>query len=205
MRALGAFAAAALGIVLSFSDLSANIGQGQRGGGSESRGGLGGSTQIVSPVAVATYFASPRSEPVRTVQLTVVWRGQPGWFLKGDDQSSARAAGGAGGAVVSSVSFGSVGLRVEFDPKTRAASVQGTRIELQDNNVVLVDGVDSSAGSKIVKVLRVTPQTLESTERIEHLLRRSSEIVSFLNCDISLGRPGPQALIEKSCSIVREK
>ena len=37
-------------------------------------------------------------------------------------------------------------LQLEFDSQTRLATIQGKPIELRDQNVVLVDGVDEATG-----------------------------------------------------------
>ena len=41
---------------------------------------------------------------------------------------------------------GELTLQLEFDSQTRLATIQGKPIELRDQNVVLVDGVDEATG-----------------------------------------------------------
>ena len=102
---------------------------------------------------------------------------------------------------------GGLELHLEFDSQSRLATIQGKQIELRDQNVVLVDGVDEAQGPQVVGTLRVDP-TLPSANgrlRIEEILRRSPEIVSFLQCETRLPDPLAQKMAEIVCARVLGK
>src|SRR4030095_17201478 len=78
-----------------------------------------------------------------------------------------------------------------FDPKTGLATIQQKQIELRDQNVILVDGVDEAKGAQIVGTLRVEPALPpgRSPLNIGETLRQSPEIVSFLKCETRMADP----------------
>jgi hypothetical protein len=146
-----------------------------------------------------------------TLELLILWRGSPGWFRKGGGGASGGGQGGtmSGGAspMIRSewVSEGGVNLTVRFDPGARKAWIQDKEIALGRANVILVDGVDSSAGPQVVRMLEIDPQyqtTVEALPQgpptgrgprmrphvvpVQTFIRRSPELVEFLQCDARL-------------------
>ena len=155
---------------------------------------------VVSPVAMATYVAR-RSEGGRVLELLVLWRGTPAWFARA---GSGASGGGNGQRVTKTIRRGELTLQLEFDRPMRVATIQGKPIELRDQNVVLVDGVDDAKGPRVVGTLRVDP-TLppgESPAGIFLTVRSSPEIVSFLSCDTRLADPLMQKMSETVCANV---
>lgn len=108
----------------------------------------------------------------------------------------------------STIRYGGLDLQLEFQPKARAVQIQGTRIELKDENVILVDDVDMPSGPTVVGTLRVDPSLPIADNgypRIEAVLRRSEEIVSFLRCDARMPDARVQPLIDSVCAQVLGK
>jgi len=185
-------------------------------GSSSTQCGTQSSDQVVSAVAMASWVARVERDGTRALVFLVLWRGSPGWFASGS------GGGGSGGgdcrSYHSSIRRGDLQLQVEFDaqtrivtisqapidPQTGLATIQQKQIELRDQNVILVDGVDEAKGPPIVDSLRVDP-TLppgRSPFNIGEVLRQSQEIVSFLKCDTRLGDPLAQKMAEMVCSSV---
>jgi hypothetical protein len=85
------------------------------------------------------------------------------------------------------------------------ATIRKKAIELRDQNVILVDGVDEAQEPQIVGMLRINP-TLplgRSPLNIGETLRQSPEILSFLRCDTRVADPLAQKAFEIVCASVR--
>jgi hypothetical protein len=157
---------------------------------------------VVSPVAMATYVARRASDGGRVLEVLVLWRGTPAWFARGE--GSGGSGGRDGRRVSKTIRRGELALQFEFDLQTRLATIQGKPIELRDQNVVLVDGVDEAKGPQVVGTLRVDP-TLppgDNPAGVFQTLRSSPEIVSFLKCDARLADPLMQKMSETVCANV---
>lgn len=120
--------------------------------------------------------------------LVVVWRGQPGWTLGEEgDTSSVEFAGGELTLdrhleVSSAVSHGDLALEIAYVPATREASVNGIGVQMPDgHNVVLVDGADT--GMPSIETLGIEPG---EPERVEAFLGRSAVVREFARCDVQL-------------------
>ena len=161
----------------------------------------GTQTRIVSPTVVATWIK--RVYPDReTLDLLVLWRGTPGWFLKGERRGS---SGGATQTVVTEqVNYGGLGLQVEFDKQKLTAVVQRRVIDLKPNlNVLLVDRVDSSNVDLTIEPLSIEARVPSRDPQLELLLQRSSRIVEFLQCDVKLPVARDQRAAERVCQNIR--
>jgi len=153
-------------------------------------------TQVVSPVASVTWVARYDSDGVRFLDLLVIWRGSPGWFIA---DGSGTSGGGSFGTFHQTIRYGDVGLELEFDSATRIARVQGQAVEVGNANVILVDEVGTPYGPKIAGTLRVEP-SFPPESRVEAVLRRSLELVSFLRCEVPMPDPKWQPIIDRLCS-----
>jgi hypothetical protein len=122
------------------------------------------------------------------------------------------------------VSQGGVNLTLRFDPAARKVWIQDKELALDDANVVLVDGVDLPAGPQVVRMLRIDPEYETAMEPppyampgrgpqlrarpvpVQLFLRRSPELIDFLQCDMPL--PGQSAYEQKMfdamCALVRQ-
>lgn len=175
--------------------------------------GSTGGTGPVSPSVLATQMSVVDVAGQGTLQLLVLWRGSPGWFRKSAGGASGSGGGGSMGAGPSPmvrsewIAQGGVNLAVRFDPVGRKAWIQDSEITLNDANVVLVDDVDSPAGPRVVRTLRVDPEyqtTPASPAPVQMFIRRSPELVEFLQCDIALPglQPYEQQVFDMWCAWV---
>jgi len=163
-------------------------------------------TRVISPVALVTWVATYGNDGVHALDLIVLWRGSPGWFSRGS--GSGTSSGGSMASFHSTIRYGGLELQLEFESKTRIAQIQGKPVQLHDNNVILVDDVDVTGGPSVVGTLRVDPSLPIADNgypRIEAVLRRSEEIVSFLRCDARMPDARAQALIDSVCAQVLGK
>jgi hypothetical protein len=100
--------------------------------------------------------------------------------------------------------FGGVDVLAELQLIPRLVKVQGIAVTLSppNANVVLVDDVDTG-GNKFVASLRIDPSLPDGDAlKVEQILRRSPEIVSFLRCDVRLEDERARAMIERSCALI---
>jgi hypothetical protein len=155
-----------------------------------------GSYQPVSPVALASWVTAKGSDG-KVLDLAVVWRGSPAWFFAAGERSS--SGGGTSNSYSASQRFGNVEVYFTLKDSPRIVTIGETAINLGDNNVVLVDGVDAPGGSKVIKSLKIDPSFLHPRE-IQAVLGRSPEIVAFLRCDLKLDNVAQQKTIDIFCA-----
>jgi len=165
-----------------------------------------------------------------TLELLILWRGSPGWFRKsagaasGGGQSS--SMGGGPSPMIRSewISQGGINLTVRFDPAARKVWIQDKELALDEANVVLVDGVDSREGPHVVRTLRIDPEYQTTLDVLpggpmgrgprmrpqavpaQTFIRRSPELVEFLQCDVSVPglQPYEQQVFDMWCSWVKQ-
>ena len=160
-------------------------------------------TQVISPVALMTWATRFGHDGVHTLDLIVLWRGAPGWFMRGGPQRS--SSGGGTESFQSTARYGDVEVQVTLQTAKRIAEVQGQKVELGDANVILVDGVDTAGAATVVRTLRIDPAVPFSQDgrpRVEEVLRRSPEIVAFLQCQTAMPDGRGQAMIDLICAQV---
>ena len=189
-------------------------------------GGSNSGTAPVSPSVMATQMGSVDAVGRGTLQLLILWRGSSGWFLKGGGSSSGGGGSmgpGSGTTLSHWISQGGINLNVRFDPAGRKLWIQDAEIALDDANVVLVDGVDSAAGPQVVRTLRIDPEYETTMEPppyavpgrgpqmrprpvpAQTFIRRSPELIEFLQCDAPLPglKPYEQQMFDSMCAFVR--
>ena len=158
------------------------------------------STRPLSATVLGTYVT-------RNVELTLVvlWRGSPGWFSRGGSGSAAGGGGGssAGREVGSEwLSYGGKSFSIEFDYTAGIARLLDQEIRLPETNVVLVDGVDSDSGARIVDRRWVDPKlpqrpaldpgasaadqsaAMIATDPILVAIRRDPTLGAYLQCEV---------------------
>jgi len=182
-------------------------------GSTSTQCGTQSSNQVVSPVAMASWVARVERDGTRALVFLVLWRGSPGWFARGSGNGS---SGGGDCRLYHATIGGDLQLQFEFDsqarraaisrapldPQTGLATIQTKQIEVRDQNVILVDGVDEAKGAQVVGTLRVDPALPpgRSPVNIGETLRRSQEIVLFLKCDTRMPDPLAQKMAEIVCA-----
>jgi hypothetical protein len=135
----------------------------------------------ISPSAVMTLATKQDHNNVHTLALVVVWKGSDGWHSRGAPENS--SGGGAERWFEYTVRDGGLDLKVRFDAVNRIAEMAGRKLALRDDNVILVDGVASPSGPKVVGTLRIDPKLATGPDGfpvVADLWTRSPEIVSFL-------------------------
>lgn len=139
----------------------------------------GGATGIISPVVVAQWFTN-RKAGVEELELLVLWRGTPGWFLQPGGSGGSDSGAGSHNTWMK---YGAVSVSLDFDETTRRVTIQGKDVALADNNVLFVDDVDRSSGPRVTGAIAVSRAMPGSFGQIAPILRGSSRIMSFLRCD----------------------
>jgi hypothetical protein len=196
-----------------------------------SAAGSTGGTAPVSPSVMATDMCVVDAAGRGTLELLILWRGSPGWFRKSAGAASgggqSGSMGGGPGPMIRSewISQGGVNLTVRFDPAARKVWIQDKEIALDAANVVLVDGIDSPAGPQVVRTLRIDPEYQTTMSPAPYggpmgrgprmraqpvpaqtFIRRSPELVEFLQCGVSVPdlQPYEQQVFDMWCSWVRQ-
>ena len=155
----------------------------------------GGGTGGISPVVVAQWFTN-RVAGVEELELLILWRGSPGWFMQPGGYGD---SGGAPGTHRTWMRVGAVDVSMEFDQATRRITIQGaTPIALGANNVVFVDDVESSNGPRVLGAMAVARAMPGSAGQIAPILRSSPRIMSFLRCDAGQDSPN-RARLKMMC------
>jgi hypothetical protein len=164
---------------------------------------------------MTSWVARVERDGTRALVFLVLWRGSPAWFARGSGSAS---GGGDCRLYHSTITRGELQLQVEFDSQTRLvtisqapidsrtgrATIQKKHIELREQNVILVDGVDETRGPQVLGTLRIDPALPRGRDpvHIEEKLRQSPEIVSFLRCDTRMDDPLAQKMAEIVCARV---
>jgi hypothetical protein len=155
----------------------------------------------MSPAVVATWITEQHGDEPVQLRLVILWRGTPGWFVRagGSSVSGGGSAGGEHQTSSHTIIQGGIRLTFDFDAATGAATILGKRLDLREDNVVLVDDVDSPEGPRVSGTMRVTRAMPGSAGQIGLVLRMSPEIMTFLRCDAVVPDGPPKALIERLC------
>ena len=140
---------------------------------------LGAQTRPVSPSVLATII-----ERSSNIELLVLWRGHPGWFLAGGRRGAKYSGGQTGFSAA--LEYGGIDLGLLYEPARHAATVQGKAVELPaGTNVILIDNVDSADGPRFVESLAIDGHLDASADpTMASILARSPGIVAFLRCEI---------------------
>jgi len=159
---------------------------------------------VLSASVVGGWFTHVNGSGEGVLDLLVLWRGSPGWPLT-------RSSGGTSGGSTPfstrrgmTVSRGDRSFYAAFSSSPRTYQIEDETKPLGDANVVLVDDVDSPAGPRVVKTLRVDP-VMPDRRRIELVLERSPELVAYLRCDARLADARKQMAIDLLCARYRGK
>ena len=154
--------------------------------------GFSSTTWPLSAVALGTVVVQ-KSE----LDLLIVWRGSPGWFMKAG--STRESGGGNSTGYGGSMSRGGIDLDFQLTTQPRTLKIQGAPVELGTHNVVLVDDVDGSQGPKVLSVLSVGRDGVTDPREIAVAVKRSPELIAFLKCGIALESAYAKASTERLC------
>ena len=155
----------------------------------------------MSPAVVATWITEQHGDEPVQLRIVILWRGTPGWFLRAGGSSVSDSGSASGGHQTSyqTIIQGGVRLTFDFDTATGVATVQGKMLDVREDNVVLVDDVDSPNGPRVSGTTRVTRPMPGSAGQIGLVLRTSPKIMSFLRCDAVVPDGPLKALVERLC------
>jgi hypothetical protein len=153
----------------------------------------------LSPVVVGGWFTSHDGAGVTWLDLLVLWRGSLGWAMKGQI-----AGGSSGGSMTGArrgmtVRGGGLSFYAAFNAGPRTCEIDSQTVPLGDDNVVLVDDVDSERGPHVVKTLRVDP-AMSGSPTIDTVIARSSELKAYLRCDLKLPDAMQQTMMDVLCA-----
>ena len=125
----------------------------------------------------------------RVAELAIFWRAEPGWVDRSRADASHDSAtshgtarlGGRHGVVESTQWRGGIRMEYRYDAIRRQINVAGRRLDLDSNNVVIVDRVDSVGGAPRVLLRRADLSPLDeaaSSGESEPVIGRPREWVS---------------------------
>lgn len=150
----------------------------------------GGGTGVISPVVVAQWFTN-RKAGVEELELLVLWRGTPGWFLQPGGIGGSRAPDSP---AYTWIKYGDVTLSLDFDAARRIVTIQGKTLALSDSNVLFVDSVDTPNGPHVAGMMAIARAMPGSSGQIAPMLSNSPRIMSFLRCDAGNDSPRKEVL-----------
>jgi hypothetical protein len=148
------------------------------------KGGYSGTERPLSASVLGSFVSWQPGD----IGLIVLWRGADRWYY-----ASPRSGGGGGSAegFQSSNQFGSIRIDLRLNQTRRTAQVNNVEVSLSDGqNVLLVDGADENARLSVRAIRADLSYTATQTDAstlplsdLAAIFRRSSEMMSFLQCD----------------------
>jgi hypothetical protein len=167
-------------------------------------------TDAVSPSVEATMLFRPGpASSAAELQLLVLWRGEAGWMIKDIGVPNWIGTGGGrtpGEPVTTELHLGVVNMTLSFEPATHQLSIDGQDVPLRSgDNVVLVGTVGPGVvggqlSPNILGTLHVDPHS-DASPKAQEYIRRSPELIQFLQCDASLAdKPPAVQLMKRLCS-----
>jgi len=152
---------------------------------------------ILSPTVVMTSFTERSADGQERLELVVLWRGSPAWFLEsgGSSTQSSRSQD------FDRVTFTQGGrtFTLEFNRGKRVAVLLGQTLDVSQNNVVFVDDVDSASGARVSGQTRLEKVIPGTGGQIGSALKQSPEIMDFLRCDAVPASGRGKGFVEKLC------
>ena len=137
------------------------------------------------------------------LELLILWRGTPGWWANGGKSSSGGRSGGRG-TWSHRFSDGGYAFEISGDTDARTADILGKTYDLTKGNAILIDGVDSPGGPRVVGTLALDPRLPNGGDpkQILRLLGRVKELREYLRCETPLPNPAPQARLAPLCALL---
>src|SRR5262245_3661811 len=158
-----------------------------------------GGSATMSPSVVGSYFVSRDGNDVATLELVVLWRGSPGWFMRSNGFASEHGLSPLPGRVYD-IRQGGVRLTMSFNAATRVARVLDQDVPLTNGaNVILVDDVDGPSGPRVVKTLKVNG-ALGSNRVLNYLILDTPELLDYMRCLSHIAGPQNGGPINYVCS-----
>jgi len=130
-----------------------------------------------------------------TLGPVIMWRGGPNWWVVAANggPSEESSSSGSNGLETSGLRFGALVLTLTFDSKNYVAVFQGRSIPLaRGTNVLFIDTVDAPSGPTLAGTLILDPGKANLDPPFQELIpvfRASPQIMTFLQCDLSVTSP----------------
>ena len=142
-------------------------------------------TDIVSATVVSTYCGH-HEKGNEVLDLVVLWRGKPGWFVGvGRGTGGSRTfAPGMGGTVSARETYGDVILEFAADFDRRMAKLGSFEIDLSKINTVAIDDIEGAR--KLSASAWTEPRLPADGDWNRALARKSALIREFLQCDVPM-------------------
>jgi hypothetical protein len=153
--------------------------------------------RAVSASVVAMLEAHETGKDMQHLDLLVLWRGTPGWHMKGNGHDLTGGSGGSSGGhkwEYQQASYAGLTLTVETDITANTAKILDLTISLSGTNVVFVDDADSRTGPRIVETRWIEPTISGNGDLAVLIFKQSPELRDFLRCEIGLPDTSPIAL-----------
>jgi hypothetical protein len=152
-------------------------------------------SNIVSSTVVSTYCGH-RMGSAEILDLLILWRGTPGWFQRRGGGSvgtggSSQLGGDTKGHVSQYSTYNDVTIGFDADFDANTVKIGEELIALDSVNTVFVDGVDGPWARRISGTRWIEP-TLALTSDMNKMLvlvRRSRELLNYLQCAIPMPEP----------------
>lgn len=150
-------------------------------------------SNIVSATVVAT-FCGHRDGDEEVLDLFILWRGRPGWFQnRGSGSKGGRGSrtfgAGTNGRVSQYDTYGDLTVGFDADFDARVVTIADRRLSLDAIDTVLVDSVDRPGARRITATRRLAARLPLLGDANVEIVRRSPELVRFLQCEIAMPRP----------------
>jgi hypothetical protein len=145
-----------------------------------------GEANTISPSVIENAFAHREPSGSWRLDLLVLWRGTPGWFLAGGANGTS-SSGGTSRPVFVHNRHADVDFDVFLDRGAGIARVAATTIRLDEKNIVLIDGMPHQ--QTIVGTRLVTSPIDEPPIGLQAIFRASPELDAFLRCNETQGNP----------------
>ena len=164
------------------------------GGAHQRRESSSCQTDIVSATVVSTYCGHHENGS-EVLDLLILWRGKPGWFLGAGLRGTGgtRTFGpGINGIVSSRETFGDVTIEFGADFDRRTATIGSLAIDLSKVNTVTIDDVEGAG--RVSAQVWTEPRLPADGDWNRALARKSALIREFLQCEVpmpSTPRNGP--------------
>ena len=160
-----------------------------------------------SPTTAAVFSTHGDDQGVQVLDVLVLWRGRPAWFLNGGFGTT-DVAGSAPSAVTrlnSWASFGQANFTATFDLKAGTGMVLGQAVSLRGANVVLVDGIGEATQPTVVGTRLVAPRLPSSKDAVSEMIRNTPELMEYLRCGVAVPFPDKavQSMVAGLCAAAR--
>ncbi len=156
----------------------------------------------VSSNVMSWWLAHREDTSTSVLDLLILWRGSPGWIFRGRSitGSGSSRQGFGSNTITETMLVGDRSLTWTLDVVAKSITILNQSFSLTDVNVLLIDGGDSTQGSELVRALQIDPRYLAEPMHFEVAVRRSPELLQFMQCDAQLDTQREQLIADLICA-----